>query len=79
MNKNEIKEKLQIEKNANLIDILEIGNKKYAKALLSLKNNKFNIIYRYYEIEENSIKELNEEEREKIKMFFEKKYGNVVY
>ena len=79
MDKNDIKEKLKVQKNANLINTFEIGSKQYAKAILNFKNGNFNIIYKYYEILDNNIKELSEEEQERVKVFFEKKYGNIVY
>lgn len=79
MNKEQIKEKLLLERNARLIDTLEINNKKYAKAMIVLKQQGFNFEYKYYEITEDIINEISDSELENVKSFFEKDYGNIVY
>ncbi len=81
MNKEEIKKKILLEKNANLIDIIEIAGDFYAKALLVNSENKTNLglTYKYYRISENSIQNLTTEEIETIKSYFEINLGNIVY
>lgn len=78
MDKEEIKKLLE-EKNERLIDVLEINNKKYAKAICVIENQGFEFEYKYYEILKNAILEIKENELEKVKSFFGKVYGNVVY
>lgn len=80
MNKENIKEKILLEKNASLIDILEIGGTNYAKTLeLSNQKDLAVIKYKYYKIVENSILDLKPEELEEIRRFFETNLGNIVY
>lgn len=80
MNKEEIKKKILSEKNASLIDILEIGGTNYAKTLeLSNQKDSAAIKYKYYKIVGNSILDLKPEELEEIRRFFETNLGNIVY
>ena len=80
MNKENLKEKMLLEKNANLIDILEIGGTNYAKTLdLSIGKESGTVKYKYYKIDQNSILDLRPEELEEIKSFFETNLGNIVY
>lgn len=79
MNKKQIQEKLLIEKDARLIDILEINHKKYAKAMIVLKQQGFNFEYKYYEISNDIINEITDSELENVRSFFEKDHGNIVY
>lgn len=79
MNKEQIREKLLVEKNAKLIDILDLNNKHYAKTLIMSKGTDFNFEYKYYEILHETIKEINDIELEEIKQFFETNLGNIVY
>ena len=72
MNKEEIKKKILLDKNANLIDIIEIAGNSYAKALrvnAESKNN-LGLEYKYYKISENTIHDLTKEELERVKGFF---------
>lgn len=81
MNKEEIKKKILLEKNANLIDIIEIAGNSYAKALLVNSESQTNLglTYKYYKILENTIQDLTKEELESVKDFFEIGLGNIVY
>ena len=79
MNKEIINEKLIIQKNAKLLDIMEIAGKIYAKTLVILNEDNSKFEYRYYEIDEENINELDDEKLKKIKSFFETNLGNVVY
>ena len=80
MNKEKIKEKLLLEKNSKLIDILEIAGTNYAKTLeISREENLSAVKYKYYKIVENSILDLIQEELEEISRFFEINLGNIVY
>lgn len=80
MNKEKIKEKLLLEKNSKLIDILEIAGTNYAKTLeISREENLAEVRYKYYKIVENSILDLKQEELEEISRFFEINLGNIVY
>lgn len=80
MNKEKIKEKLLLEKNSKLIDILEIAGTNYAKTLeISREENLAAVKYKYYKIVENSILDLKQEELEEISRFFEINLGNIVY
>ncbi len=77
MDREKIKEKLLLEKNANLIDVLQIASSLYAKVLVSDKNYK--ISYNYFKISEDTIQDLTENEKEEIKHFFEINSEDVVY
>lgn len=79
MDREQIKEKILLEKNANLIDILEIASELYAKALVSKEEKNNRISFDYYKISENTIQDLTEEEKDEIKHFFEINTGNIVY
>lgn len=79
MDKEIINEKLIIQKNAKLLDIMEIAGKIYAKTLVILNEDNSKFEYRYYEIDEENINELDDEKLKKIKSFFETNLGNVVY
>ena len=79
MNKKEIREKLLTEKKAKLIDTLEINSKTYAKTLISSKLHPLGIAYRYYQITETAIYDINNNELEFIKQNFETDDKNVVY
>ncbi len=79
MDREQIKEKILLEKNANLIDILEIASELYAKVLVSTENEDYRISYDYYKISDNTIQDLTEEEKDEIKHFFEINTGNIVY
>lgn len=79
MNKEEIKEKILLEKNASLIDVIEIAGNYYAKALVNSSDEDYEIRFEYYKIYEDSIFDLNEEELSEVKSFFEINLGNIVY
>lgn len=70
-----------LERNANLIDIIEIAGNSYAKALLvnSENENNLGLTYKYYKILENTIQDLNPEELECVKDFFEINLDDIVY
>lgn len=77
MNREELDEKLLIEKNARLIDEIEFNNKKYVKAL---KINKEDIEYKYYELLENNLKDVEDEITLKyLKELNEANYGDIIY
>lgn len=77
LDREKIKEKLLLEKNANLIDVLQIASSLYAKVLVSDENYK--ISYNYFKISEDTIQDLTENEKEEIKHFFEINSEDVVY
>ncbi len=79
MNKEVIKEKILVQKKAKLIDILEINSKCYAKTMLILDTDNFEIEYKYYEIENDIIKDINEDDLEKVEQYFGKNHGLIVY
>lgn len=79
MNKEQIKEKLLLEKKSRLIDMLEINNNSYAKTLIISESNNSNIKFKYYKIKEDLIEDIDITELEKIKKYFEINLGNVVY
>ena len=79
MNKEIINEKLIAQKNAKLIDVMEIAGKIYAKTLVVLEDGDSKFEYKYYEINKDNINELDNEKLKKIKSFFETNLGNVVY
>ena len=79
MNKEEIKKKILEEKNANLIDIMELASDCYAKALVNLADDEHEVRFKYYKVDKDSIIDLTDEEMEKIKKVFEIDYGNIVY
>lgn len=78
MNKEQIKEKILLEKNASLIDILEINNNCYAKALITFEGVT-NIEFKYYKISDDSIKDIEDSELKEVKSYFETNLGNIVY
>ena len=79
MNKEVIAEKLLIEKNARLIDIFEINSRYYAKTITVTSQNSFKIQYKYYDVTDENVKELDSIQEEEISQFFTKDYGNTVY
>jgi hypothetical protein len=79
LNKEQIKEKLLLEKKSRLIDMLEINNNSYAKTLIISESNNSNIKFKYYKIKEDLIEDIDITELEKIKKYFEINLGNVVY
>lgn len=79
MNKELIEEKLLTEKNARLIDIFEINSRYYAKTITVTSQNSFKIQYKYYDVTDENVKELDSIQEEEISQFFTKDYGNTVY
>lgn len=79
MNKEELEKRFLEEKKVNLIDVLEINNKKYAKTMIIFKDSDFKIEYKYFEIENGLIKEIDKNNLEEIISLFQNDYGNVIY
>lgn len=79
MNKEQIKEKILLQKNARLVDILEINNSCYAKTLAISKNPTTNIMFKYYKISNEDIEDIKNEELDKVRNLFENDLGNIVY
>lgn len=81
MNREQIKEKILLEKNANLVDVIEIAGSSYAKALLIKSENEINpsLTYKYYKVLENAIQDVTQEELNSVKSFFEIDLGDIIY
>ena len=79
MSKEELEKRFLKEKNANLIDIMEFASDCYAKALVNLADDEYEIRFKYYKIDKDLIIDLTDEESEKIRKIFEIDYGNIVY
>jgi len=79
MDKEKIRELLLTKKSAKLLDVMEIAGKFYAKTLIFLNEEGRNFDYKYYEIENENIKDLDQEKLQEIKSFFETNLGNIVY
>lgn len=81
MNREQIKEKILLEKNANLVDVIEIAGSSYAKALLIKSENEINpsLTYKYYKVLENAIQDVTQEELNRVKSFFEIDLGDIIY
>lgn len=77
MDENYIKEKLEREKKVIFINLIEYKGKKYIKAL---KNEKDGISYIYYEIENNQIEEVQDENTiSYLKAFYETGNDDKIY
>lgn len=81
MNREQIKEKILLEKNANLVDVIEIAGNSYAKALLinSEIETNLNLTYKYYKVLEDTIQDITQEELKSVKSFFEIDLGDIIY
>lgn len=81
MNREQIKEKILLEKNANLVDVIEIAGNSYAKALLinSEVETNLNLTYKYYKVLEDTIQDITQEELKSVKSFFEIDLGDIIY
>ena len=81
MNREQIKEKILLEKNANLVDVIEIAGNSYAKALLinSEIETNLNLTYKYYKVLEDTIQDITQEELKNVKSFFEIDLGDIIY
>lgn len=77
MNKKEIEKKLLVEKNVNLIGILEFNKKTYVKALNTKEKT---IKYSYYEIKNDNIKEVEDKQIiEYLRKLDEYDSDNIIY
>lgn len=81
MNREQIKEKILLEKNANLVDVIEIAGNSYAKALLinSEIETNLNLTYKYYKVLEDTIQDITQEELKSVKSFLEIDLGDIIY
>jgi hypothetical protein len=77
MDNKHTKELLQKQYNATFVSNINYNNKNYIKAL---KNSKNSIEYLYYEIDEDTIKEVtNKNLNEYFKKIYESPFGNIIY